>query len=632
MCGICGILNFDGEPVNKQLVGKMTASIAHRGPDNEGLFVKGPVGLGHRRLAIIDCSESGNQPMSNEDKTIWITYNGEIYNFKNLRKELESCGHRFQSNTDTEVIIHSYEEWGTDCLKRFNGMFAFAIWDENKDRLWLVRDRMGVKPLFYCNIPSRLLFGSEIKAIIADSRVDRQVDYEALSYFLALNYTPAPFTLFSRVKQVMPGHYLMISMDGCIEDVEYWRLSFNEDKRQSEKQYLETFANLLEDAVKIRLVSDVPFGVFLSGGLDSSSIAYWMSRNMDVVKTFSIGFEQGSYSEIGYARKISSAIKSDHYDMLVNMETPEVLSKIVWHSEEPTADSSMAAVFYLARLAKTQVSMVLGGDGADELLAGYETYSAYYVRQAYRLIPSLIRKTLIANLIKKLPVSHSKVSFDFKARRFVKGAELSAEDAHASWRTIFDADARKLLLEPISQKPGVAMDAVDLFRKAFQESGTTHPLNRMLYVDTRLYMPNDMLVKVDRMTMAHSLEAREPYLDHRLVEFAASLPPNLKLKHFNKKKYILKTAMKGKIPQDIIDRKKEGFNVPNAFWINEQLKPFIIDNLSSTRLKDMGLFDNRYVKNTLEDHFNRKTDNSHQIWCLLVLSLWWAHFKPSIRA
>lgn len=626
MCGIAGVLQCDGSAASAEVVRRMTTILAHRGPDGEGTHVDGPVGLGHRRLAIIDLTPAGRQPMSNEDGTIWITYNGEIYNFLEIRGELEKRGHKFRSATDSEVIVHAYEEWGTACLQRFNGMFAFGLWDAHRRCLWLARDRLGVKPLFYSVSPERLLFGSEIKSILCAPGVDRALDYEALAYYLALNYTPAPYTLFGGVRQLLPGHYIIADENGHIEDREYWDIVYREPGASSEQAYVEEFRGLLEDAVRIRLVSDVPFGMFLSGGVDSSSVAYWMSRHIEKVKTFSIGFGEASFDEVEHARAVAQAIGAQHQEHVVTADAATILSKLVWHAEEPTADSSMVAVYYLAEMTRKHVTMVLTGDGADEILAGYETYQAYYLCRLYRLLPRWIRRRLIDRAVHLLPASDAKVSWDFKLKRFVEGAELAAEDAHATWRMIFNAEARARLLSPVRHESGVKADAIDLYRALFARTNASHPLDRMLYVDTKFYLPNDMLVKVDRMTMAHGLEARVPYLDYRLVEFLARVPPTLKLKHFRHKKYLLKAAMKGRLPESILKRPKQGFNVPSARWMKRDFKAFVSDHLSPAAIRPIGLLDSRVVERLLGDHFAGRADYSHQIWCLLVLVLWLKQF------
>lgn len=627
MCGIAGLINFNGQPVDAQLIHAMTASVAHRGPDGEGHYLDGPVGLGHRRLAIIDLSEHGRQPMSNQDKSLWITFNGEIYNFKSIREELEKIGHHFSSASDTEIVLHAYEEWGLDCLSRLNGMFAFGLWDTRRHQLWLVRDRLGVKPLFYSTSPTRLLFGSEIKALLCDDDQGRQPDLRALAYFLALNYTPAPYTLFAGIRQILPGHYLLIEANGEIHDCEYWSLAYKEDTRWNIRDAVNQFDSLLEDAVRLRLVSDVPFGAFLSGGLDSSSVAYWMSRQLrEQVKTFTIGFGEPSFDEVRYAEEVSHVLHTNWLSQTVTADISDTLPKLVQHAEEPTADSSMAAVYYLARLARQHVTMVLTGDGADEIIAGYETYQAHYLLKLYRRLPRWLRQSGVAPFVNNLPSSDGKVSLDAKLKRFVANAEQAPEDAHAGWRNIFNARQREELLQPIWNDPQVRSDAVDLYRELFAQTSARHPLNRLLYVDTRFYLPNDMLVKVDRMTMAHGLEARSPFLDYRLVEFAATLPPNLKLHNLWHKKYILKKAMENRLPRRIVWRGKAGFNVPNARWMKGDLKPFVTDILSPQRIRAMGFLAEPVVAQLLKDHFTGVNDCSHQIWGLLTLSIWWHTF------
>jgi asparagine synthase (glutamine-hydrolysing) len=628
MCGITGILQLDGSTPSKPILEGMTRTLAHRGPDGEGFHIEGPIGLGHRRLSIIDLSSAGAQPMCNEDRSIWINYNGEIYNFIHIRSVLQSRGHVFSSQTDSEVIVHAYEEWGVDCLQKFNGMFAFGLWDAKKGILWLVRDRLGVKPLFYCQLPNAILFGSEIKAILAHPQVSRQVDVQALAYYLGLNYTPAPYTLFKHIRQVLPGNYLIAERNGRLIQKEYWDIRYKEDSySKSENEYLQEFDQLLEDSVKLRLVSDVPFGAFLSGGIDSSAVSYWMGQNLkEPLKTFTIGFNEPSFDELAYARQVAEIIGAEHHEKIIQANVAEILPKIVWHSEEPTADSSMVAVYYLAQMTRQYVTMVQSGDGADEILAGYETYQAYHLRKLYQSIPKFFRNRVFLPLIHSLPSSDAKVSLDARMKRFIAGAEIEEEAAHGAWRMIFDASERHHLLAPIWDNTDSHSDFLDLYRSAFERSSAKDPLNRMLYVDTRFYLPNDMLVKMDRMSMAHGLEAREPYLDYRLVEFVASLPPNLKLKNLRHKKYLLKKSMENRLPKEVIWRKKAGFNVPNARWIKGELKPFVMDTLSNTAVSQMGILDPAAVEMVLSDHFSEKAENSHKIWCLLTLALWWQQF------
>lgn len=627
MCGITGLMRFDQQPVTLELVKRMSDRMEHRGPDDEGAYVDRFVGLGNRRLAIIDLSPKGHQPMSNEDGSIWITYNGEMYNFLDLRQELIARGHQFRSDSDTEVIVHAYQEWGTDCLQKFNGMFAFAIWDSNKQRMFVARDRIGIKPLFYHHSNNTFAFGSEIKVILPALESYSEIDVEALSYYMALNYTPAPYTLFKTVRQLLPGHFILANADGSIRIEQYWQLEYDESGYRDESYYTDKFTGLLEDAVRSRLMSDVPFGAFLSGGIDSSTISYWMKENIDEkLKTFSIGFEEESYSELEYAQEVARWLDVDHHHKIVNAELATLLPKMVWHAEEPTADSSMVAVYYLSQLARQHVTMALSGDGADEILAGYETYQAHYLHQLYRYIPRFVRKGVINPLVNAIPPSENKISWDFKLRRFVNRGDMTSEDAHATWRMIFDASSRAQMMAPLNGQAGAKADFVNLYRDVFATTNAKNALNRLLYVDTVFYLPNDMLVKVDRMSMAHSLEVRVPFLDHRLVEFAASIPPSLKLKNFTNNKYLIKAVMRGRLPKRILNRKKAGFNVPKVRWLRGELKPFVHDNLSRQQIQAMGFIDGNAVDTLLADHFNNKADNSFQIWNLLTLSLWWQQF------
>lgn len=627
MCGIAGVLRFDDNPVSVETVTAMTRVLAHRGPDDEGVYVNGPVGLGQRRLAIIDLSPLGRQPMGSEDGSIQVTYNGEIYNFAEIREQLITAGHTFRSRTDTEVIVHAYEEWGTECVHRFNGMFAFGLWDGTRRRLWLARDRMGVKPLFYARLSDRFLFGSEIKALLEDPALIREVDIEALSYYLALNWTPAPLTMFKNVRQLLPGQYMTIDSNGTIKETTYWDLEFREFDNRSESELIDEFLSRLEASVKLRLVSDVPFGAFLSGGADSSSVSHFMAKNLTTpLKTFSIHFGEPTFDEDEYARAVAAHIGAEHHQRKVTADLAASLPRMVWHAEEPTADSSMLAVWHLARETRKHVTMVQSGDGADELLAGYETYQAHYLHRALRLVPRFVRRGVLAPLVSAMPVSDAKVSLDLKLRRFLSGADSDSDAAHACWRMINNAEDRSRLLSPIARLPETRANVIDLYRSVFAATNARHPLNRLLYVDSRFYLPCDMLVKVDRMTMAHALEARTPFLDYTLVEFMASLPPRLKLKNLRHKKYILKKSMNDKLPSHALWRKKQGFNVPVSRWMKNDLKSFVCDHLSTERINMIGLFDAHEVQRILNDHFEARADNGYRLWGLLTFSIWWRLF------
>lgn len=634
MCGIAGQLNFDGRPADISLLQIMAERLAHRGPDGSGVQACGAAGLAHRRLKIIDLSDAARQPMTNEDRSIWLTYNGEIYNFQDVRRELEGLGHRFASATDSEVIVHGYEEWGTDCLARFNGMFAFGLWDSNRQRLWLVRDRLGVKPLFYAVTGAGVTFGSEVKAVLADPEVNRSLDYEALSYYLALNYLPAPYTLFKQVRQLEPGQQLLVGAGGDVRLSAYWDLLFDNDpKPRPQASWIEEFDALMDDAVRLRLVSDVPFGIFLSGGVDSSGVAYWMSKHLDrPAQAFTAAFPEDSYNEVRYARVAAEAVGANLHEHTIDADAATVLPKIVAHAEEPTADSSMVAVYHLAKFARQHVTMVLSGDGADDILAGYETHQAHYAHRAYQAVPRLIRQGLIRPLVEALPASYRKVSADAKLKRFVAAADLDWQSAHASWRMIFAPTERARLLAPVAGRPGANADATDLYKQWFARTNARDPLNQMLYVDTRLYLPADMLVKIDRMTMAHGLEARGPYLDYRVVELTARMPPALKLHRLRHKKHILKQTLRGRLPDEILFRKKQGFNVPKAQWMQRGLRDFVSDVLSPARVKATNILEPSVVAGIVQSHMRGRADRSHEIWSLLVLSLWFDQFMPAAGA
>jgi len=629
MCGIWGIYNFGGKPVNREVLSQMGEVLKHRGPDDDGLYV-GPsrnIGMGNRRLSIIDVTARGKQPISNEDGSVWITYNGEIYNYPALRAGLIQMGHRFRSETDTEVLVHLYEEEGIRCIEKLNGMFAFALWDEQNRRMFLVRDRLGIKPLFYFLDKEKLIFASEIKAILCHPGVGRRVNLRALHDFLSLNYMPAPLTMFEGINQLLPGHYLYVQGDN-VEIRKYWELRFEEGERKREEYYIEKLEEQIQRAVKYRLISDVPFGAFLSGGIDSSTIVYFMSQFLrEPVETFSIGFEEPSYSELQYAKLAANHCHAAHHEIILKPRmVEEVLPELIWHAEEPTADSSMVAIYYLSRLARERVKMCLSGDGGDELLAGYETYQAYYLGKIYRIV-SKMTGGFIAGLASKLPVSHTKVSFDFKVKRFIRGAELPAERAHFYWRVSFDEnEKRELYTEEVKEQLTQADTFETTYGAYFKEANAKHPINRMLYADTCFYLPNDMLVKIDRMSMAHGLEVRVPFLDHELVEFLATVPPYLKLRYLIQKKYLLKKLMIGHLPRAIIYRQKQGFNLPKGIWMKGTLRDMCLDILSAKKIGELGYFKPDVVKKILDDHFQDKKDNSHQIWGLVVFFLWWERF------
>uniref|UniRef100_UPI00404B2C15 asparagine synthase (glutamine-hydrolyzing) n=1 Tax=Desulfobacca sp. TaxID=2067990 RepID=UPI00404B2C15 len=618
MCGICGIIKT-AAPVSEAEIRAMRAVLVHRGPDSRGLWTAGTAGLGHRRLSIIDLSEAASQPLLNENGRIVLVFNGEIYNFQPLRHLLQTKGHVFRSRADSEVIIHAYEEFGVDCLQRLRGMFAFALWDQDRQRLFAARDRLGKKPLFYCQQGDAISFASEIKAILALTTTPREIAWDHLGFYLSLNYTPAPATLFRGIRQLEPGEYLLWEK-GRLTINEYWDLAMPPTVAMvPNSQVLQEFTDVWQEAVRLRLISDVPVGAFLSGGLDSAAVvstaaALYPGR----LKTFSIGFGERSYDERGYARQVARRWQTEHHEILVTPRVEDILPRLVWHAEEPTADSSMVPVYYLAQFAAREVKVVLTGDGADEVLAGYPTYQAHYLLRWLQAWPTPVQAAL-SRLAQALPVSHRKVSLDFKLKRLTAALAWNVDYAHYSWRRIWaPAELAQLL-------PGLPVtEAYQQYQRWLDRAGQASALNRMLYADTRFYLPNDMLVKVDRMTMAHGLEARAPFLDHVLVELAARLPEAWKLRGLVWKKYLLRRLLRDQVPATIRWQSKRGFNVPVGLWFKGELRDFCHAHLQ--QLRHLGCFAMDYVETVWQQHQRDERDWSHHLWGLLILSLWWQTF------
>jgi asparagine synthase (glutamine-hydrolysing) len=624
MCGICGIVKIR-ETVTEEEIRAMRDVLSHRGPDQAGTWVQGRVGLGHCRLSIIDLSEQGSQPMFNETGSIALVFNGEIYNFQEIRRVLETKGHIFRSHSDSEAIIHAYEEYGVDCLQHLRGMFAFALWDNGRKQLFAARDRLGKKPFFYSLYRGDFYFGSEIKSILSQERIPREIDRESMGYFLSLNYTPAPHTLFKGIKQLEPGQYLLWQ-EGNVHITEFWDLSYPPAVAEiPAKDVLPRFEATLQEAIGLRLIADVPVGAFLSGGLDSSTIvALAAPLYSGQLKTFAIGFGEKSYDERPYAQKIASRYKTEHHEIQVNPDVEKVVPQLVWHAEEPTADSSMLPLYYLSQFAAQKVKVVLTGDGADEILGGYPTYQAHYLLKFIRKSPKQFQK-LFKNLANSLSVSHNKVSLDFKLKRFVAALDWDYDYAHYSWRRIWSPGELQGLL------PGVTLpEAFPLYCHWLKRSQSDNYLNRMLYADTRFYLANDMLVKVDRMTMAHALEARSPFLDQEVVELAARLPDHWKIRGLFLKKYLLRRLLKNRAPAAIRWQSKRGFNVPVGLWIKGPLRDYFWDHLQ--QLRHLGWIDMKFLEKIFTQHLRDATDYSHHLWGLLILSLWWQLYiqnKPS---
>lgn len=625
MCGIAGVFHVDGQPADPEIVEKMTRLIAHRGPDGQAEWVRGAVGLGHRRLSIVDLSERGKQPMSNEDGSVWITFNGEIYNHQGLRSDLLTKGHLFTSQTDTESIVHGYEEYGEGVIQYLNGMFAFAIWDGRKQELFLVRDRLGIKPLFYGLFGDTFLFGSEIKAILAHPACQRELDTTALDLYLSLNYTPAPMTMIRGIRQLEPGQWMRVKANSReLEIVTYWDVDYSQKTDLTFEEAVEQFDSLLHAAVERRLMSDVPLGAFLSGGLDSSAVVACMKNTATgAVKTFSMGFGEASYNEAPYAREVAAHLNTQHFERTVTPDLAAILPKIVWHGEDPLADSSMIPVYYLSQMTREHVTVALAGDGADEILAGYPTYVATRWARLTEFIPRPVIETAVQPLIDLLPVSDAKVSRREKLQRFTNGIGYGWQDAHAVWRQIHsESQKRQILTNGILNG---STRLFDTYRRYYERCQSEDMLDKLLYVDTRFYLPNDMLAKVDRMSMAHGLEARVPFLDYTLVEFAASLPADYKLRR-GVGKYILRKSMEKRLPKNTLTRPKAGFNIPVAKWLREELRDLLIDTLSVKNLTEVDIWQPSNIQKMIQEHMQRKRDNGYQLWGLLTFMLWWKQF------
>ncbi len=624
MCGICGKYNFlSGAPVVPDDLRAMADVMIHRGPDDAGYHSAGPLGLGVRRLSIIDVA-GGRQPIADEDGRIWIAANGEIYNFPELRREMEGRGHRFRTHSDVETIVHLYEEYGTACVLHLRGMFAFALWDERARRLLLARDRVGKKPLFYALTKSGLVFGSSIRSLLLDPEVDRGVDLESIHHYLTWQYVPEPATMFAGIRKLPPAHTL-ICENGAVRIERYWDLDFSVKRPLSEEDAAEAVREALREATRIRLMSEVPLGAFLSGGVDSTAVVGLMTElGARPVRTFSIGFEESGFDELSFARMAARRFETDHHEFTVRADAVAVLPEIVRHLEEPMADMSAVPTWYLAKMTKAHVTVALNGDGGDEAFAGYDRYRVFRAARRLALVPGPLRRWA-GSAASHLPESERPRAVSRAVRRFAATLALDAGDRYALWLTIFDA-ARKAALytEGMAANLG-AVDSLDYLRRAFARCPGARGVDRLLCADTVTYLPGDLLVKMDRMTMAHSLEARSPFLDHRVLELAASLPPAYKLKGGTGKS-ILKKALAGRVPEGILGRAKMGFGLPVGRWFRRELKPMAYDVLLDARAAGRGYFRPEAVRALLDEHQGRRIDHGHRIWALLVLELWHREF------
>ncbi len=624
MCGICGLSFHSSEQfVHESLLRQMCSTIVHRGPDDEGVYACRNFGLGMRRLSIIDLS-GGHQPQFNEDRTVSIVFNGEIYNYQMLRQELIKRGHKFQTDSDTESILHAYEEYGIDCLQHLNGMFGFAIYDQNEEKLFLARDRVGIKPLYYYLDDRVFAFGSELKAILQIPNIDKTVDLEAVNLFLTYEYIPSPFSIFKKIRKLPPGHFL-IYQDNNIQVRKYWDIDC-EPTSQSQKDYEEELRVTLRDAVKLRLISDVPLGAFLSGGIDSSTIVGLMAGIMDrPVKTFSIGFEDQSYNELNYARAVAKKYETEHTEFIIQPDAVDLVDKLVYHLDEPLGDFSIFPTYLVSKMAREYVTVILSGDGGDELFAGYETYVANKIARPLSLVPQFIRKGVLKPLVDLLPPQEQKKGVINKAKRFVEGATYPDDLQHVRWMIFLSALDRHQMFVPDVAHMVNGQSSYEFIRHYFRQSAGMDRLNQQNFVDFKTYLVDNILVKVDRMSMATSLEARVPFLDHRVAELSFRMPGELKLRG-KETKYILKRAMRDILPEEILYRDKQGFSIPIKNWLRKELRPMLTDVLSPEHLKSQGIFSPTFVSQLVNEHLQGKENHSHRLWALMMFEMWFDKF------
>lgn len=625
MCGIVGFVNGNARSAEREILENMNRCIVHRGPDEDGFFVKENVALAMRRLAIIDL-KGGQQPIFNEDRTKAIVFNGEIYNFQELKKDLEARGHRFYTNCDTEVIVHLYDEYGADCVLHLRGMFAFAIWDETDKSLFIARDRIGKKPLLYSHQPNGdLIFGSEFTAVLSHPNISREVDFDAIDSYLSYLCVPAPQTAFKQIRKLEPAHWLRWK-DGKIETKRYWLPDFSKKIKISEEEAIEETTRIIREATKMRLISEVPLGAFLSGGVDSSTVVALMAQeDSKPVKTFSIGFEEQDFSELKYAKIVANHVGAEYNEFIVKPNALEILPELVAHYGEPYADSSAIPTYYVSKETRNFVTVALNGDGGDESFAGYERHAAMKIAELYHRIPSFARKLFVETPINLFPTSELKKSRVRDAKRFLQAANLPKTERYFRWMSTFNRDAKKEVYTKEFSEKVSAQNASHFLDQWFAKANGSGILDATLLTDQMTYLPNDLLVKVDIASMAVSLEARSPFLDHKVIEFAASLPENIKMKGFETKSLLKKVAAR-LVPKEVIYRRKMGFGVPIGSWFRGEMKNFVRDILLSEKSLKRGIVKPEMLKKYVDEHTNAEKDHTFQIWTLLMLELWFQKF------
>ena len=624
MCGICGYIYLDrSKRPSEDVLKDMMNTLILRGPDDQGTYIKDNVALGQRRLSIIDL-EKGHQPMFNEDGSVVIIYNGEVYNFRELRATLLEKGHVFKTHSDTEVIVHAYEEYGEDCLKHFNGMFAFAIWDSRNQTLFLARDRFGKKPLYYAFFDNQFIFGSELKAILKHPAAKKEIDLNALSKYLAYEYVPSPYSIFKNIYKLEAGCMLSLK-DGKTRIERYWDLRFERRPILNIKETERQLLGLLKESVKKRLISDVPLGVFLSGGIDSSAVVCMMAELMNPkdIKTFSVGFKEKSFDESNDARRIAKFFGTDHHEEILSPDTMlDVLPDILDLLDEPFADSSIIPTYLVSKFTRQHVKVALGGDGGDELFLGYPSFLACKIYSMLDLFPDMVKKIPFKMLAKIVGTSDDYMSLSFRIRRFARGLDFPQEVRHQAWIGAFMPREQKGLFLPDKGLDYDAGNVYSLTKKFFSAAEKLESLDKAIYIYVKTYMTDDILTKVDRASMANSLEVRAPFLDTEFTEFAAGIPASLKLKNFNTK-WILKDALKGRLPEETLKKGKQGFAVPVAKWLKADLKGLLLDAFNKTKIEREGIFDYAYIKNLVDRFLENKNDTRKEIWVLFMFEMWY---------
>ncbi len=627
MCGIVGnVLARRDRTPDPAALKRMNDRLVHRGPDEEGFFLEGPAALAMRRLKIIDLA-TGHQPMSGEHRRVWAVFNGEIYNYRELTAELTGRGHAFRTRSDTEVIVHGYEERGLASLGDLEGMFAFALWDAPARTLVLARDRLGIKPLYYAVLPDQIVFASELKALIEHPAIDRTLDLTALSRYLAHEYVPAPSSIFRAIRKLPAGHWLTYS-DGRLKIEPYWTIDYRADRAIDASEAVERLRGVLDLAVRQHLISDVPLGVFLSGGIDSSTVAAFAARHVGRLKTFSIGFEDPSFDESAHARRAAQALGTDHHEEILDAHgARDLVARLPDLLDEPLGDASLIPTFLLSRFTRRSVTVALSGDGGDELFAGYPTYQAHRLARTMDAFPRWLRRRLVQPAVERLPVSLSNLSLDFKLKRFFEGMEYADVERHAVWLGSFTPAEQQELFTPDALERMEDPPSYAAFHEILASTPSVRGLDRMLYLDLKGYLGEGVLTKTDRASMACSLEVRVPLLDRRVVELAARLPMSLKLRGFTTK-YVLKRALAGALPAEILARPKKGFGIPLGHWFRGALRPLVREMCGVDAIRRGGLFRAETVERLLLEHESQRRDHRKKLYTLLAFQLWALRYRP----